>query len=205
MAWCFWFGPAPFWCPEKLHLCQDGRVLPMSYPHANVERGLPTQAGSAQKNNNFQWCLARICYFFVGDGSENQQKSSWTPCIEVNCGEAHIWNGVGWKPTKWWHGELMLPFPIQSWRLTHHSDDGKIWTPLKLPWRINRWVPICSSDCLAAPRQDLWWLWRDGAQHLCWGCPMKGVKIWRMKLRGAYVYIYICVIILNIYIYIHTK
>lgn len=99
------------------------------------------------------------------------------PCIEVNCGEAHIWNGVGWKPTKWWHGELMLPFPIQSWRWTHHSDDGKIWTPLKLPWRISRWVPICSSDCLAAPRQDLWWLWRDGAQHLCWGCPTKRVKI----------------------------
>ena len=49
----------------------------MSYPHANVERGLPTQAGSAQKKHNiFSDVLPESVFFLFGHGSENQQKSS---------------------------------------------------------------------------------------------------------------------------------
>lgn len=34
----------PWPCHSSSNDGQDGTVLPMSYPHADVERGLPTQA-----------------------------------------------------------------------------------------------------------------------------------------------------------------
>ena len=39
---CFFVSSRKKWMHFSWH--QDGRVLPMSYPHADVERGLPTQA-----------------------------------------------------------------------------------------------------------------------------------------------------------------
>ena len=189
-------APKSVTCARMVECCPWVILMLMLKGVCLHKQGVPRKI-----HKKFSDVLPESVNFLFEDGSENQQKSSWTPALRWTV-ERHTF-GMAWVGSLQ-NGDVVswcyhFQFKVEDeLTILMMARFGRHWN------RLGASVGGCQYVAVIVPRQDLWWLWRDGAQHLCWGCPMKGVKIWRMKLRGAYMLISRWNLTWYIYIYTYV-